>query len=178
MCQITTKIFRQFLSWELYNSVPCKSLVSILARKLTTYCLIYVSTPQTLNYKIAQLCFSKENKAKLGFNKYDTLYLTDVDLIRNEDKLEDDATITNVNISTNKEGTLQNGNTPNVTPKKTDTSRHVITDVNVKRDAMNVRQIAVIDTSEKSLENYGRDEVDTKINEVNLKIVFYRRIYT
>ncbi|KAI4455246.1 sorting nexin [Holotrichia oblita] len=165
MCQITTKIFRQFLSWELYNSVPCKSLISILARKLTTYSLIYVSTPQTINYRIAQLCFSKENKAKLDFGRYDAVYLTDVDLIKLEDKLEDDP-MTNVNsVPPNKEVTLQNGNTPSVTPKKIDSTKHVMADVNIKRDSISVKQITVNESSDKNQENYGRDEVDTSTNE-------------
>lgn len=78
--QLTGNVLREFISWELWNSLPCRLLVSILSKRLTTYLIYYVSQPGWLNYKILYQSASPADIIKLKLDKYLYISLTDVNL--------------------------------------------------------------------------------------------------
>lgn len=68
--KLTEMFLRQFISWELWNSLPCRTLVAVLSRKLINYLLIYVSKPGFINYRFLKALASEEIKTQLELNKY------------------------------------------------------------------------------------------------------------
>ncbi|KAK4878397.1 hypothetical protein RN001_010903 [Aquatica leii] len=103
--QLTLVIFRQFINWELWNSLPCQSIVSILSKRFTTYILAFVSTPGYLNYKMVEACASDDDKARLNLKKYYYISLSDVDHTGNLNQLSP--------------GIKDEYNTPKISPKRT-----------------------------------------------------------
>ncbi|KAF5294329.1 hypothetical protein FQR65_LT10782 [Abscondita terminalis] len=77
--QLTSSVFRQFINWELWNSLPCQMLVSMLSKKFTKYLLGFISTPDYLNYKILEACATEEDKSRLNLKNYYYVSLSDVD---------------------------------------------------------------------------------------------------
>uniref|UniRef100_A0AAR5QF37 PXA domain-containing protein n=1 Tax=Dendroctonus ponderosae TaxID=77166 RepID=A0AAR5QF37_DENPD len=70
MHQLTISLLHPFINSELWNSLPCHILVSILARKLMYYLLTQLSCPQVLNYLILNSLACGEVKEKLQLEKY------------------------------------------------------------------------------------------------------------
>ncbi|CAH1122474.1 unnamed protein product [Ceutorhynchus assimilis] len=68
--QLTTRILQHFINSELWNSLPCHVLVSILARKLISYLLTLLSNPEILNYIILNTLASEVVKDKLKLSQY------------------------------------------------------------------------------------------------------------
>ncbi|CAH0554955.1 unnamed protein product [Brassicogethes aeneus] len=68
--QLTINLLNHFINWELWNSLPCHALVSIIARKLTTYILNLLSSPLFLNYHILNLIGSKAVKSSMKLENY------------------------------------------------------------------------------------------------------------
>lgn len=64
--KLTESFLKQFISWELWNSLPCRTLVAVLSHKLINYLLIYISKPGFINYRFLQLIDAKD----LDLNKY------------------------------------------------------------------------------------------------------------
>ncbi|KAB0791579.1 hypothetical protein PPYR_03379 [Photinus pyralis] len=77
--QLTSNVLRQFVNWELWNSLPCQSVVSILSRRFTSYVLTFVSTPGYLNYKIVETFASESVRASLQLDRFAFISISDVD---------------------------------------------------------------------------------------------------
>lgn len=115
---LTANVLRQFINWELWNSLPCRSLVAILSRKFTTYMLSYISAPGHINYKIVQMCASDSTQANLKLDNYYFISLSDVDLSGGSFQLDKSITCTDMkekNISAIKN---EESNTPKMSPKR------------------------------------------------------------
>ncbi|KAF5303294.1 hypothetical protein FQA39_LY10033 [Lamprigera yunnana] len=135
--QLTCNVFRQFINWELWNSLPCQSLVSILSKKFTTYLLKFISTPGYLNYKIVELCASDVDKSRLKLNKYSFISLSDVDHSGKLTQLQNAQDVKRRDI---KSLIRDEYNTPKISPKKS-----------VKSDAIFDREdISVTDSTKSS----------------------------
>lgn len=66
--KLTESFLRQFINWELWNSLPCRTLVAVLSRKLINYLLIYVSKPGFINWRVLN---ANENvRNELDLEKY------------------------------------------------------------------------------------------------------------
>lgn len=65
--KLTENFLRQFISWELWNSLPCRALVAVLSRKLINYLLFYVAQPGFVNYRLLKLIV---NDGELDLKKY------------------------------------------------------------------------------------------------------------
>ncbi|XP_050498928.1 uncharacterized protein LOC114334891 isoform X2 [Diabrotica virgifera virgifera] len=90
--QLTTNVMRHFINSELWNSLPCQVLVSIIARKLILFLVNFISNPEILNYKLLNLLASNFIREKYNLDKYSRIcvsqYYTVVDSTRiSEDKL-------------------------------------------------------------------------------------------
>ncbi|XP_072379502.1 uncharacterized protein [Diabrotica undecimpunctata] len=68
--QLTTNVMRHFINSELWNSLPCQVLVSIVARKLILFLINFISNPEILNYKLLNLLASKFIREKYNLDKY------------------------------------------------------------------------------------------------------------
>ncbi|CAG9830005.1 unnamed protein product [Diabrotica balteata] len=68
--QLTTNVMRHFINSELWNSLPCQVLVSIVARKLILFLINFVSNPEVLNYKLLNLLASKFIREKYNLDRY------------------------------------------------------------------------------------------------------------
>lgn len=79
---------REFISWELWNSLPCRLLVSILSKRFTKFLLFYLSQPGWLNYKILSHSASQNDISRLKLNDYLYISLSDVDLSDKQMKVE------------------------------------------------------------------------------------------
>ncbi|XP_076265572.1 uncharacterized protein LOC143199568 isoform X2 [Rhynchophorus ferrugineus] len=75
--QLTTDLLRHFVNSELWNSLPCHILVSILARKFVSYLLNVLSDPEVINYLILITLCSDETKTKFKLNQYGRISLVD-----------------------------------------------------------------------------------------------------
>lgn len=73
--QLTINLLNHFLNWELWNSLPCHILVSIIARKLTMYLLKMLSAPELINYYLLMLVSSDNVKTKLHLNEYNRIHI-------------------------------------------------------------------------------------------------------
>ncbi|XP_017781714.1 PREDICTED: uncharacterized protein LOC108566375 isoform X2 [Nicrophorus vespilloides] len=90
---ITTKLLRHFINWELYNSLGSKCVTSIMSKKLVNYLLVHMSSPGFINYKILMELSEDVDK----FKKYSFISISDVDhsdlsttnVILPEEKAED-----------------------------------------------------------------------------------------
>lgn len=112
--KLTTNVLRQFINWELWNSLPCRTLVSVLSWKFTNYMLIYISKPGFLNYRILKSIASEEIQKKLKLNDYSFISLSGC---RNLEK-----TIENIETVHFEHKSIidliDGANTPKETPKK------------------------------------------------------------
>ncbi|XP_060529837.1 uncharacterized protein LOC132704092 isoform X2 [Cylas formicarius] len=68
--QLTLDLLRHFINSELWNSLPCHILVSVLARKFTSYLLQIFSKPDVLNYLILNSVVSCSERDSLKLNEY------------------------------------------------------------------------------------------------------------
>ncbi|KAJ8914549.1 hypothetical protein NQ315_010013 [Exocentrus adspersus] len=68
--QLTTNLLRHFINSELWNSLPCHVLVSVLARKLVLHILNLSSNPEILNYTMLNLIASKSMREKYNLVDY------------------------------------------------------------------------------------------------------------
>ncbi|CAH1155933.1 unnamed protein product [Phaedon cochleariae] len=68
--QLTTNLLRHFINSDLWNSLPCQVLVSVLARKLTAYLLNLISNPEILNYLLLDCLASKAVKEEYNLSQY------------------------------------------------------------------------------------------------------------
>lgn len=100
--QLTTNLLRHFINSELWNSLPCSILVSILSRKLTSYVLNLSSHPDILNYLLLNGLASKSVRDNYNLDKYARISLAQYfDIIDGKNKntvnvtLEDDLETTN-----------------------------------------------------------------------------------
>ncbi|KAK5638239.1 hypothetical protein RI129_012534 [Pyrocoelia pectoralis] len=135
--QLTSNIFRQFINWELWNSLPCQSVVSILSKRFTAYILTFVSTPGYLNYKMVELCASESVKSRLELNRYYFISLSDVDHSGNLNQLKKDSL--EVKETTVDKLIKEESYTPKISPKH-----------NVKTDVQNVDEIDHVNVKESS----------------------------
>ncbi|KAJ8959853.1 hypothetical protein NQ318_011586 [Aromia moschata] len=74
--QLTTNLLRHFINSELWNSLPCHVLISILARKLLAYMLNLTSDPEILNYILLNAIASKDVREKYKLNEYGRIHIT------------------------------------------------------------------------------------------------------
>lgn len=65
--KLTESFLKQFISWELWNSLPCRTLVAVLSHKLINYLLNYISKPGFINYRFLKLITQGKD---LNLNKY------------------------------------------------------------------------------------------------------------
>lgn len=73
-----TEIFlRQFVSSELWTSLPCRVLVAVLSQKVVGYLLIYVSKPGFINYRLLSLLAAEEIEKELELERYSFISLSD-----------------------------------------------------------------------------------------------------
>ncbi|XP_030766630.1 uncharacterized protein LOC115890525 isoform X2 [Sitophilus oryzae] len=73
--QLTINLLRHFINSELWNSLPCHILVSILARKFICYLVDLCSDPEVLNYLILTNVSSKSVQEKLRLKEYGRISL-------------------------------------------------------------------------------------------------------
>lgn len=76
--KLSENFLKQFISWELWNSLPCRTLVAVLSRKLVNYLLIHVAKPGFLNYRILKLLASETTQRQLDLEKYSFVSTGDV----------------------------------------------------------------------------------------------------
>lgn len=76
LLQLTTNLLRHFINSELWNSLPCSVLVSILSRKFTHYLLNLASHPDVLNYILLNSIASEAVKEKFELDKYARISIT------------------------------------------------------------------------------------------------------
>lgn len=112
--QLTASLLRQFINWELWNSLPCRTLVSILSRKLTNYLLIYLSKPGFINYRLLKAVASKDHQDKLELNSYSFVSLSGCRELKKPIEKEGGLKIDQKLLADSIDG----GNTPKETPKK------------------------------------------------------------
>lgn len=74
--QLTTNLLRHFINSELWNSLPCSILVSILSKKLTSYLLNIASHPDILNFILLNTLSSKAVKEKYDLQNYARISIT------------------------------------------------------------------------------------------------------
>ncbi|KAL1495045.1 hypothetical protein ABEB36_010528 [Hypothenemus hampei] len=67
---LTISLLHRFINSELWNSLPCHILVSLLARKLVCYLLDILSNPEVLNCLILNCLASNEIKNKIQLQNY------------------------------------------------------------------------------------------------------------
>ncbi|KAF2899421.1 hypothetical protein ILUMI_06754, partial [Ignelater luminosus] len=141
--RLTANVLRQFINWELWNSLPCRSLVSILARKFTTYILTYISAPGFLNYRLIQLSCSETEKNNLNLNNYSFISLSDVDHNGCLTQLHM-SQIPSTEIKEKKLEKLKNeeSSTPSISPRKI--AKKVVTP-----ESLNNKQADVVDSFKK-----------------------------
>ncbi|VEN46619.1 unnamed protein product [Callosobruchus maculatus] len=82
--QLANNVLHHFINSELWNSLPCQVLVSILARKLLAYILKVASNPEVLNYIILRSIASRDIKEKYDLDNYVRIQIINVDKGRNE----------------------------------------------------------------------------------------------
>lgn len=76
--QITSKTLRHFIHWELYNSVACRCLNAILAKKLISHMVHTLSSPGFINFNIL-IVFDDEKKKVQYVDKYQAVSISNVD---------------------------------------------------------------------------------------------------
>nr|CAI5852593.1 unnamed protein product [Callosobruchus analis] len=82
--QLANNVLHRFINSELWNSLPCQVLVSILARKLLAYILKVASNPEVLNYMILRSIASPEILEKYDLDNYVRIKIENVDDKSNE----------------------------------------------------------------------------------------------
>ncbi|XP_066155757.1 uncharacterized protein [Euwallacea fornicatus] len=73
----TISLLRHFINSELWNSLPCHVLVSILARKVVSYLLNLLSNPEVLNYIILNALITKKEKDTLNLKQYSRISIVE-----------------------------------------------------------------------------------------------------
>lgn len=141
--RLTANVLRQFINWELWNSLPCRSLISILARKFTTYILMYISAPGFINYRIIEISSSEAEKKNLNLDNYSFISLSDVDHSGSLTQLHK-SNIPSTEIKEKKLEKLKNdeSSTPAISPRKI--AKKVVTP-----ESLNNKQIDVVDSFKK-----------------------------
>ncbi|CAH1114966.1 unnamed protein product [Psylliodes chrysocephalus] len=74
--QLTANVLRHFINSELWNSLPCQVLVSIISRKLILFLLNLISNPEIINYQLLNTLASKIVKEKYNLGNYSRISLT------------------------------------------------------------------------------------------------------
>ncbi|XP_044755909.1 uncharacterized protein LOC123314597 isoform X1 [Coccinella septempunctata] len=67
--QMTKKLLVNFIHWELWNSIPCKLVVSIISNKLS-YLIDVCSDPEFLNYYLLMILLPEEQALELTLHQY------------------------------------------------------------------------------------------------------------
>lgn len=104
--RLTANVLREFISWELWNSLPSRLLVAILSKRLTTYAIHYFSQPGFVNYKFVSLFATKKAETELQLENYSYISISDINLSRRSKSKV-------VEVNKPDEGT-----TPRISPKK------------------------------------------------------------
>lgn len=71
--QLTSNTMKHFINSELWNSLPCHILVSIIARKFVLFILTFISQPEVLNYHLLNTLATKEIKDKYNLSSYNRI---------------------------------------------------------------------------------------------------------
>ncbi|XP_057652629.1 uncharacterized protein LOC130891737 isoform X1 [Diorhabda carinulata] len=71
--QLTKNTMKHFINSELWNSLPCHVLVSIIARKLVLFILNFISQPEVLNYNLFNILATKEIKDEYNLSNYNRI---------------------------------------------------------------------------------------------------------
>lgn len=115
ICQLTTKLLKQFVSSELWSSLVWRTLVSILSKKLTTTTLIHISKPGFINYFIVSVCAKHATKEQLQLHRMTYISISNVNLKRKTERKSNNVVEKkHLKLSNNVDG----GNTPKISPKK------------------------------------------------------------
>lgn len=115
---LTANVLKQFINWELWNSLPCRTLVSILSRRFTTYILTFLSAPGLLNHNIIQLCGSAETKTKVNLDKYYFVSLSNVDHTMKESSLTQSMILIQLKENHLKTEKIDKSGTPVMSPRR------------------------------------------------------------
>ncbi|XP_074031796.1 uncharacterized protein isoform X2 [Leptinotarsa decemlineata] len=104
---LTINLLRHFINSELWNSLPCQILVSIMARKLTSFLLKLISNPEVLNYVLLKSLASKAIKEQYKLSAYTRISISqyyDVldSKVTPKNKVEEKSTVENKNDDTKK----------------------------------------------------------------------------
>ncbi|XP_066248103.1 uncharacterized protein [Euwallacea similis] len=73
----TISLLCHFINSELWNSLPCHILVSILARKIVSYLLNLLSNPEVLNYIILNALITKKEEDRLNLKQYSRISIVE-----------------------------------------------------------------------------------------------------
>ncbi|CAG9862617.1 unnamed protein product [Phyllotreta striolata] len=88
--QLTLNVLRHFINSELWNSLPCQVLVSIIARKLVLYIINITSDPEVINYHLLNLLASKEIREKYKLENYSRISITAYyDVVDSKSKIDE-----------------------------------------------------------------------------------------
>lgn len=136
VCQLTTKLLKQFVSSELWSSLVWRTLVAILSKKLTTMLLIHLSQPGFINYFLVNLCAKQDSKEQLQLHKMTYISISNVDLRRKTEHKPNEIKKNYLKSSDNVDG----GNTPKISPKKAVTKANNVT-VKIEKKPKPVQEI-------------------------------------
>lgn len=84
--QLTNSLLSHFVNWELWNSLPCHILVSVLSRKLLLYILNLSSSPDFLNYLIFSSLANENIQMKHNLHKCNRIVIKDLSQFIDEAK--------------------------------------------------------------------------------------------
>lgn len=107
--KLTESFLRQFINWELWNSLPCRTLVAVLSRKLVNYLLVYISKPGFLNYRLLSFVATDEIRCELNLEGHSFVSLNTAGR----------KPVINRHLVKVAEGKVDGGNTPRDSPQKT-----------------------------------------------------------
>lgn len=112
--RLTGNVLREFISWELWNSLPSRLLVSILSKRLMSYVIQHMSQPGWINYRLISLFASEKNISILNLYKYSYISLFDVNVINKQIKHVEAKSMAEKTVENN----LIDGTTPQLSPVK------------------------------------------------------------
>lgn len=151
--RLTTSVLREFISWELWNSLPCRLLVSILSKRFTKFLLFHLSQPGWLNYKILYQSASETDISRLKLDDYLYISLSDVDLSDQQMKVEKSPSILE---QLNEEEQLIKkqkslSSTPQLSPKR-DVNVSIVESVDNKNDLAKIDPIILPTATDSMIE--------------------------
>lgn len=148
--QLTTNLLRQFINWELWNSLPCRTLVSIVSRKVLNYALVYISKPGFINYRILNALASEQTKKSLQLDDYKFVSLS---TRKSETKVE--KVTADINLK-HLSDTIDSANTPKDSPKRNGTKMHSdVINGQKKNVEMEDKKDDVVDSIKNTVSNYA-----------------------